>query len=184
MGFSRHCGFKIGIDQNRQKVDLLMSLPCVMNQRGGPVETHTSFSTRSFAYRSLGVHRMSDAVQGPGERSIGDSGVADTGPVNNGLECEETNIVRTPNAVSILVRLVSAKPGCGSDDDCPSTQPTCELYGEGDGLCIRQYKTMACGEGEDSESRDLGFWCLRIRPTERQHRVWRQWWGWWQRLVR
>ena len=110
-----------------------------------------------------------DAVQGPGERSIGDSGVADTGPaVNNGLECEVDDDCEDAERCKHFGEISLCVLGCGSDDDCPSTQPTCELYGEGDGLCIRQCRTDGmCGEGEICESRDSGFGvCVPAPPND------------------
>ena len=109
-----------------------------------------------------------DAVQGPGERSIGDSGVADTGPaVNNGLECEVDDDCEDAERCKHFGEISLCVLGCGSDDDCPSTQPTCELYEVAMDAFVN-VAPMACverGRSVKVETRVLVFAYLPHRTT-------------------
>jgi hypothetical protein len=102
----------------------------------------------------------SEPVKGPnGQRGIVDGGLDDVGPAANlGLECEVDDDCESSERCKHFGEVSLCVLGCGSDDDCPSEQPTCELYGDGDGICIRRCRTDGmCGEGEVCESRSSGF---------------------------
>lgn len=102
----------------------------------------------------------SDPVQGPdGQRGIVDSGLGDVGPAANlGLECDVDDDCEPSERCKHFGEVSLCVLGCGSDDDCPAEQPSCELYGDGDGICIRRCRTDGmCEQGEVCESRSAGF---------------------------
>ncbi len=88
--------------------------------------------------------------------------------MNRGLECAVDDDCEPSERCKHFGEVSLCVLGCGSDDDCPVEQPTCELYGDGDGICIRRCRSDGmCGEGEICESRSSGFGaCVPAPPSD------------------
>ena len=117
---------------------------------------------------SLGTFGCSESgADGPsGQRSIVDAGGLDAA-MATGLECLTDDDCRSSERCKHFGDTSQCVLGCGSDDDCPSTQPTCELYASGDGICIRRCRTDGmCGEDEVCETRDGDFGACVPAPPE------------------
>ena len=108
-------------------------------------------------------------VEGPGgQRMAGDAALPDAA-MATGLECETDEDCDTAERCKHYGQTSLCVLGCGSDDDCPSTQPTCELYGSGDGLCVRRCRTDGmCAENEVCESREGSNFgaCIPAPPSD------------------
>ena len=107
-------------------------------------------------------------ADGPtGQRTITDAGGPDAA-VATGLECTVDDDCESAERCKHFGETSQCVLGCGSDDDCPSFQPTCELYGSGDGICIRRCRTDGmCGEDEVCEARDGSFGaCVPAPPQD------------------
>ena len=108
----------------------------------------------------------SDADGPMTQRSIVDAGGLDAA-MATGLECLVDDDCESAERCKHFGETSECVLGCGSDDDCPSVQPTCELFGSGDGICIRRCRTDGmCGEDEVCETRDEGFGACIPSPPE------------------